>query len=171
MDFAAPVSSGREAGVLCLPAVSLLSVAILAPQLLLALEALQSPEKRGLIAGAPLFAAELAIAVCFWLALLAWPLARLARNLKRRPNFRGATPIIAIDLPRRRAARLNVAEHIEHAGKSTHASRLDPPEMLPARPHGARDAQSSKGSSKEGQDWVTRIEWTERPQHKAAASF
>ena len=95
MDFAKPDSSGAEAGVCRLSAVALLSFALLAPQLLLALEVLQSPEKRSLIASAPLFAAELALAVCFWLALLMWPLARLARNLKRRANFRVATEIIA----------------------------------------------------------------------------
>lgn len=171
MDFAAPESPETEGSAFHLSAASLLAFAVLAPQLLLALEALQSPEKRGLVASAPLFAAELAIAVCFWLALLVWPLVRLARNLKRRANSGVTTQIIAVELPRTRALRSSAAEHIEHAGKSTLCVRLDPPEALPARPHRASHRATDAGSSKEGQDWVTRIGWIERPKHKAAASF
>lgn len=61
---------------------ALLAAFVVGPQLALAFEALSNPEVRGVFAAKPLVAVELALALCFWIALFAWPLKGLKDSLR-----------------------------------------------------------------------------------------
>ena len=61
-----------------------LAGSVVLPQLALALQAMSVPDTRHMILANPLFAAELVLAIGFWIALFAWPLKRLAVRLNWR---------------------------------------------------------------------------------------
>ena len=74
-------SSSKSAGIMRLGLLSSLAAAVVLPQLALAAHALSMATTRALIMDKPLLAIELALAICFWIALFGWPLKRLICNL------------------------------------------------------------------------------------------
>ena len=74
-------SAARTANALNFSLMAVLAAAIVLPQVGIAAYVIASPELRSVIAGQPMIALQLAVALTFWIALFAWPLSALFARL------------------------------------------------------------------------------------------
>lgn len=91
----APHTPARSS-LLGLFALTALAAVVLVPQIALAGYALLTPDIRQSILDQPVAAAQLAIALTFWIALFSWPLKRLLNRITRRRDVEIAQDCVVV---------------------------------------------------------------------------
>jgi hypothetical protein len=103
---------------------AMLAAVVVGPQIALALEALRNTEIRAILSERPLVAAELALALAFWIGIFAWPLRKLAKTLRTKGNVTISRDVVCIERPLRSGKEtwslpLNAYEGLAHHVRST----------------------------------------------------